>query len=132
GSQVTAFEVHKQSGLCVRVKGASGEEVLFGRQVLSTIPISLLARLIRPSLPIPVLESANSLRFRSMILVYLVLETEQFTEFDAHYFPDAEIGITRLSESKNYGLAPLPGRTVLCAELPCFQDEAVWSANEEE
>jgi protoporphyrinogen oxidase len=67
-----------------------------------------------------------------MILIYLVLETEQFTEFDAHYFPDAEIKITRLSEPKNYGLAPLPGRTILCAELPCFQSDPVWTASEEE
>jgi len=67
-----------------------------------------------------------------MILIYLVLEAEQFTEFDAHYFPDANIGITRLSEPKNYGLAKLPGRTVLCAELPCFQTDAVWTASDED
>jgi len=91
-----------------------------------------LARLIQPAAPSAVIEAAGSLRFRSMILIYLVLETEQFTEFDAHYFPDPNIAITRLSEPKNYGLAPLPGRTILCAELPCFQTDAVWTASEEE
>jgi len=67
-----------------------------------------------------------------MILIYLVLETERFSEFDAHYFPDAEIGISRLSEPKNYGLANAPGVTVLCAELPCFPEDAVWRASNEE
>ena len=131
-SQVVSFDVRNGGGICVRINGPHGEEVLSGRQVLSTIPISTLVRLIRPAAPAAVLESAQALRFRSMLLIYLVLETERFTEFDAHYFPDAEIAITRLSEPKNYGLAVLPGRTVLCAELPCFQDDAVWSANEEE
>jgi protoporphyrinogen oxidase len=131
-TQLTGIEMNGGSGARVSVRGPEGEEVLAARQVLSTIPISILARLIRPAAPAAVLESAAALRFRSMILIYLVLETEQFTEFDAHYFPDAEIAITRLSEPKNYGLAPLPGRTVLCAELPCFQTDPVWSAGEEE
>src|SRR5262249_31105423 len=40
--------------------------------------------------------------------------------------------ITRLSEPKNYGLAALPGTTVLCAELPCGTTDPVWSASDEE
>ena len=132
GTQLTGIELAGEAGVRVTVKNAQGEETLAARQVLSTIPLSLLARLIRPAAPPAVLQAAGSLRFRSMILIYLVLEAEQFTEFDAHYFPDANIGITRLSEPKNYGLAKLPGRTVLCAELPCFQTDPVWSATDSE
>jgi protoporphyrinogen oxidase len=131
GTQLTGVECGS-GGAKITVKGPQGEETLVARQVLSTIPLSLLVRSVRPVAPAAVLESAGALRFRSMVLIYLVLDTEQFTEFDAHYFPDAEIGITRLSEPKNYGLAKLPGRTVLCAELPCFQTDAVWSANDKE
>src|SRR5207253_4628488 len=87
------------------------------RQILSTIPVTALVRALAPSPPDAVLRSASALRFRSMILIYLALETDRFTEFDAHYFPDSAVGITRLSEPKNYGLAAV-GRTVLCAELP--------------
>ena len=132
GSRVIALERRDTGGMCVRFQREQREETVFGRQVLSTIPISILSRLIQPAAPPAVIEASGSLRFRSMILVYLVLETEQFTEFDAHYFPDAEIAITRLSEPKNYGLAPLQGRTVLCAELPCFQTDPLWTASEEE
>jgi protoporphyrinogen oxidase len=129
-SQVTSFEPGG-GGVCVGLRREGKEQRIFGRQVLSTIPLTILARLMRPAAPAAVLSSAASLRFRSMLLIYLVLETERFTEFDAHYFPDAEIAITRLSEPKNYGLASLPGRTILCAELPCFQDDAVWHMSEE-
>jgi protoporphyrinogen oxidase len=62
-----------------------------------------------------------------MVLVYLTLDTEQFTEFDAHYFPETSIRMTRLSEPKNYSLTARPGRTVLCAELPCEAGDADWS-----
>jgi len=132
GTRLTGVEIDESGGVRVTVQGPRGEETLAARQALSTIPLSVLARLIRPAAPAAVLESASSLRFRSMILIYMVLGTEQFTEFDAHYFPDAQIAITRLSEPKNYGLAKLPGRTVLCAELPCFQTDAVWSASDQD
>jgi ubiquinone/menaquinone biosynthesis C-methylase UbiE len=59
---------------------------------------------------------------RAMILIYLVLEQPQFTPFDAHYFPEANLALTRLSEPKNYS-----GRIKLRREdvqnLP-FEDEA--------
>jgi len=66
-----------------------------------------------------------------MILVYLTLSTDQFTEFDAHYFPETAIRITRLSEPKNYSLTTRPGRTVLCAELPCAPGGPEWSMSDE-
>lgn len=116
----------------VNITGPAGTERLEVEQALSTIPVSQLARLIQPAAPAAVQAAACSLQFRSMILIYLVLGVEQFTEFDAHYFPDADILITRLSEPKNYGLEANPGRTVLCAELPCSVDDAVWRASDSE
>jgi protoporphyrinogen oxidase len=116
----------------VQAIGPTGQEWVMVDHVCSTVPVSQLLRLLQPSAPEPVLRSACSLQFRAMILIYLVLETEQFTEYDAHYFPNSEIGITRLSEPKNYGLAELPGRTVLCAELPCSVDDPIWRATDTE
>jgi protoporphyrinogen oxidase len=131
-SAVTQLNAESGAVTSVSCRDDQGEVTLPSRQVLSTIPITYLARALSPGAPQAVLDAVAALRFRAMILIYLVLETEQFTEFDAHYFPDAEIGITRLSEPKNYGLATLPGHTVLCAELPCSQQDAVWSASDEQ
>ena len=99
--------------------------------VLSTIPVTALARLVRTTGNHAPLEAADSLRYRAMVLVYLTLQTDQFTEYDAHYFPEAAIRISRLSEPKNYSLTKRPGRTVLCAELPCAKSDAVWSMSDE-
>ena len=94
--------------------------------VWSTIPVSALVEALRPAAPGAVLEAARRTEFRAMILVYLVLEQERFTEYDAHYFPEPHIRISRLSEPKNYGLTGTPRCTVLCAELPCSPDDPEW------
>jgi protoporphyrinogen oxidase len=99
----------------------------------STLPIGLLARLMSPAAPPEVIVAANATRFRGMILIYLVLEQDQFTEYDAHYFPEASIPMARMSEPKNYSVASEPrGLTVLCAELPSDPGEETWGLTDAE
>jgi protoporphyrinogen oxidase len=63
-----------------------------------------------------------------MVLVYLLLEQDRFTPFDAHYVPDPNLPFSRISEPKNYsGRNDPAGRTVLCAEIPCSQEDPVWT-----
>ena len=131
-TSIAAIEAAGGSVRAVHTSGPEGSGRLEVRQALSSIPVSQLARLLQPAPPEAVQKAACALQFRAMILIYLVLETDRFTEFDAHYFPDAEIQITRLSEPKNYGLAGKPGRTDLCAELPCSVEDAVWRASDQE
>lgn len=111
----------------------AGEQVLAADHVWSTLPISLLVRGLRPAPPSDVLAAAQNISFRGMILIYLVLEQERFTEYDAHYFPEEEIRISRLSEPKNYCLSAEPrGRTILCAELPADPGCAEWAMTDDE
>ncbi len=99
--------------------------------VWSTLPVSLLARMIRPVAPAEVTQAASRIEYRAMILVYLTLGVDHFTEYDAHYFPGSSIAITRLSEPKNYADRRDPvGRTTLCAELPCAPDDADWQMDD--
>jgi protoporphyrinogen oxidase len=65
-----------------------------------------------------------------MVLVYLVLEQDCFSGYDAHYFPSSDVPFTRVSEPRNYSGRPDPeGRTVLCAEIPCSASDEVWRAD---
>lgn len=131
-SSVDRVELSADGSAVVEVSTRDGATRLHPALVLSTIPVTHLARMMQPAAPAGVLQAAASLRYRAMLLIYLTLETDQFTEYDAHYFPSAGIAITRLSEPKNYGLAGVPGRTVLCAELPCDPADAVWQAADSE
>jgi protoporphyrinogen oxidase len=109
-----------------------GAEQMPADVVLSTIPLPVLAQMIRPAVPADVLASVKALEYRAMLLIYLVLETDRFTEYDAHYFPGEDVSITRLSEPKNYSLHEHAGRTVLCAELPCSRSSSWWTASDDE
>ena len=110
----------------------AGGETVTARRVWSTIPLPVLARITDPAPPAPVLQAAGRLAFRSMLLVYLLLEVDRYSPYDAHYLPDAGTPVTRVSEPTNYrdGDDP-PGRTVLCAELPCARDGELWRSSEE-
>jgi len=134
--------VHLESGVkrvaladdAVRVEFEHGGQphTLEVDHVWSTIPVTVFASLMEPAAPEAIREAARGLRFRAMLLIYLVLEQDRFTEYDAHYFPGADLRITRLSEPKNYAAVTEPaGRTVLCAELPCQPEDEVWSQSDE-
>lgn len=101
--------------------------------VWSTIPITALSRFVDPGAPPDLIESSEKIRYRAMVLIYLMLSEPRFTPFDAHYFPESEVRLTRLSEPKNYSSTSVPDdRTVLCGELPCDIGDEVWQASDEE
>lgn len=129
GAEVTGVDLAPDGG---RVGLADGR-TLTGRRVWSTLPLPALAAMSRPAPDPAALAAAASLRFRAMLVVYLVLEQGRYTPFDAHYLPGGTTPVTRVSEPVNYrdGDDP-PGRTVLCAEIPCDAGDALWSAGDDE
>jgi len=115
----------------VVVENSAGQTTLKTNQIYSTIPVTVLARLIE-STPEVIMEQTGKLRFRSMVLVYLQLDTDQFTEYDAHYFPGASISFTRISEPRNYSDLRKPDNsTVLCVEMPCFFEDEIWNQSDD-
>jgi len=127
--------IETQSGAVRSVQYEKGDRSFSIRadHVFSTIPITILARCLRPSVPAEILHAAESIHYRAMILIYLLLEQERFSEYDAHYFPESNVPISRLSEPKNYSNGEGPkNRTVLCAELPCAADGPEWNQSDDE
>lgn len=112
-----------------RVTGDDGAGLTVA-QVWSTAPLPALASLVDPPPPPEAAAAAGRLRHRAMVLLYLVLDRPRWTEFDAHYFPGPEVLAARVSEPRNYRDDPgQPGdRTVLCAEIACWEGDELWSA----
>jgi len=130
---VSAVE-HKDGKItAVRWKRGDTETRVESDVVWSTLPITALVGMMDPPAPPEVAAAAARIRYRGMILIYLVLETQQFTEYDAHYFPEISVPISRLSEPKNYSASTEPqGVTILCAELPCDPHEPLWALTDDE
>ncbi|MEE2663601.1 MAG: FAD-dependent oxidoreductase [Myxococcota bacterium] len=124
-----AVRVERRAAGDFRIETSSAS--LEADRVWSTIPNAVLVRILDPAAPAEVIAAANALELRAMLLVYLVLETSRFSQYDAHYFPAAELPFTRVSEPKNYAAANQPsGRTVLCAEIPCATTDPVWTLDD--
>ena len=131
----TALSASRTSTGEWRVRASRGDEVYELRcdHLWSTIPVTRLAEILEPAPPAAILEHARSIDYRAMILVYLELPMDQFTEFDAHYFPGEDVTLTRLSEPKNYAARTQPSdRTILCAEIPCQSNGSLWNASDDE
>lgn len=132
-SRVTGLTLDANRVTSVTVQTPDGEVTSSPEIIWSTLPISTLIRAAGDAAPVDVREAASRIGYRGMILVYLVLDTDQFSEYDAHYFPEAEIPMSRMSEPKNYSATAEPkGRTVLCAELPSDPGDEHWDLSDEE
>jgi protoporphyrinogen oxidase len=133
GAEEVAQPTSREDSWTVVARRNGEERILRADHLWSTIPLTLLAGMMRPKPSDQVLGAASALRHRAMVLVYLELLVHRFTPYDAHYFPGTEVLITRLSEPKNYsGVPEPPGRTVLCAELPCSPGDAIWGLGDQE
>jgi protoporphyrinogen oxidase len=132
GTAVRRVAIQPGGGFEVEVEGKSESRTISADHVWSTIPAAHLAQLADPPASEEVQRAAARLELRAMLLVYLVLQQDRFSEYDAHYFPAVDIPFTRVSEPKNYaGLEEPRGRTVLCAEIPCSTADPVWSMEAE-
>ncbi|MEO8454936.1 MAG: FAD-dependent oxidoreductase [Sphingomicrobium sp.] len=132
-ASITGIEHEGSRVKAVRYQRDGVEFRIETNTVWSTLPLTTLASLMDPSAPAAVMKAASRVRYRGMILIYLVLEQDQFTEYDAHYFPEYAVPISRLSEPKNYSASTEPvGVTVLCAELPCDPEDELWALPDKE
>lgn len=100
-------------------------------EVISTLPLPALLRALDPPAPRALLDRADRIAFRNLILCVLRLGRPRFTQSASLYFPDPEVPFTRLYEPKNRGshMAP-PHETCLVLEIPCDPDDATWRASD--
>src|SRR6185437_16107442 len=107
GWRVTGVE-RDGDGWSVSVEQGSEARVMHADYLWSTLPITMLAKMTSPEPDAESLAASSDVQYRAMLLVYLTLPVAQFTEFDAHYFPEQAVTITRLSEPKNYSALDEP------------------------
>lgn len=123
GDRVTAV-VYRRDGQ---------EHVIPCAGLLATAPLPALARMFRPALPDEVLHHAGRLRYRSLKLVYIVLDRDRMSDYHWVYLLDEHFRVNRISEQKNVSGAMIPPQqTLLCIEISCFKDDEIWKASDED
>ncbi|MEZ5988528.1 MAG: FAD-dependent oxidoreductase [Planctomycetota bacterium] len=124
GDAVTRIEYRKHDG---------GHEFIEGDEYVSTIPITALARSLRPKPPAEVEEALKGLDYVAIVFVYLKLARPKVTDDNWVYLPEKRLTIHRISEFKNFSpfCAP-PDKTMICAEITCRVGDRIWKAGPDE
>jgi protoporphyrinogen oxidase len=99
--------------------------------LISTLPITVLVRLLGDAVAEPARRAARELRFRSLRLLFLRIAQSRVSECASIYLPDPGCVVSRLVEPRNRSsaLAP-PGETALVAEIPCWPGDALATRDE--
>lgn len=107
---------------------------LRAKHVFSTIPLPLLARMTTPGAPYEAIEASGDLKFRAIVLVYVVHKGGRWTRHDVHYIPGGRTPVSRISEPMNHRINPEDpeDRDVVCFEMPCDIGDEIWNASDDE
>jgi protoporphyrinogen oxidase len=124
GHEVEALECSK--GRVTRIRFADGEMITPAGRILSTLPLTLLVKLLGDELSENARRAAGELRFRHVRLIFIRLGKAQLSPNASIYIPDPEFCISRLYEPKNRSSYMAPdNETSLVVEVPCFSDDPI-------
>ena len=108
-------------------------KVIDSEWVISSMPITLLLAGIS-DVPSEVRVAAERLRFRNTVLVYLLVESDELFPDQWLYVHDQNVKHGRITNFRNWSkeIVGDDGNTVVCLEYWCFDEDPLWSQNEEE
>ena len=117
----------------VSVKTSAGVETLVATDIVSTIPLGLLARITTPAPDAETVKLAGELEFRDLITVNLQLRKDQVSIDTWLYVQDEDILFGRLHEPKNWSKAMVPdaAHTSLVLECFCTFGDTIWNMDDD-
>ena len=128
GAQITGLSHNGTRIRRVAINDATSVEV---EKVVSTLPLTLVLRLLEPSPPTELQSVADSMRFRHLRLVVLGLDRPRLTPNASLYFPDRAVPFTRLYEPTNRSPDMAPDdQTVVVLERPCHPGSDDWEQSD--
>ncbi len=99
--------------------------------VLSTIPISNLAQILRPVPSSAVLQSANSLEYLSTMVLYIVIHERDVLDCAYLYMMDRPYNRISNTNRFHHKLCP-EGENMLALEMTCHFNDKTWNSSDEE
>ncbi|MEO8606138.1 MAG: FAD-dependent oxidoreductase [bacterium] len=101
--------------------------------VVSSLQLAGLLRLLDPAPPTAVRDAAESLRWRGIRLLQVVLDRPRCLDGETYYFPEERYVFGRISEPPLFSeaLRGAPGTTALNIEVICSPGDALWSLDDD-
>lgn len=101
--------------------------------VISTMPLTEFVGMLSNVLPQDLVTDTCSLKFRSMIFVFIIINKMNIGSDNWVYFPEADYIFSRITEPKNWSSFLTPeSKTSLCVEISCDYNDMTWKAEDEE
>ena len=132
-TRVVGLEATGERVTAVLVDGTRGAERIPAGEILSTLPLPELARMLRPDTPAAIDAAARRLRFRALAFVNLMLARRDFSDSTWMYVASGDLTMSRIQEPKRRSPFMAPeGRTSLMLEVPCDVGDRTWKASDAE
>ncbi|MBI4017175.1 MAG: FAD-dependent oxidoreductase [Candidatus Aenigmarchaeota archaeon] len=134
GCQPSKIMVENGKITKIEIKKNIGKELLKNpKNVISTLYLQDVLPLFEPSPPQHILDAAQALKYRSLIIFYIIINKPKVLDDHWIFFPEKDFIFNRVSEQKNFckDIAP-ENKTVLTAEISCDAEDYFFSLPQEE
>ena len=118
----------------IQVRTETGTEIIKGDNFISSIPLTVLVKIMDPAAPADVIAAADSLTFRDIITVNVMFKRRQITHDTWLYVHDRKILFGRFHEPKNWSpdMVPSDEFTSLVVEYFCTKGDSIWNMTDEQ
>jgi protoporphyrinogen oxidase len=131
GMRVVGLDLAGERVSAVLVQGPRGPERIPAGEILSTLPLPAISRMLRPDAPSALESARRRLRFRALAFVNLMLRRRNFSENTWMYIASGDLTMSRIQEPKRRSRWMAPeGRTSLMLEVPCDVGDGTWGASD--
>ena len=133
GCRVVSVEHEDGAVTAVRYRTSEGlEHRQATRQVISSAPLPELVKALAPAAPPDVLDAADGLRYRDLLVVCLILDREDLFPDNWLYVHSEEVLVGRIQNFGNWSRAMVPkaGCSALGLEYFCRRDDPVWNRSD--
>ena len=116
----------------IKVINHGHASIVYGKEFISSMPITNLVRMFNPLPPAAVLEAASKLKFRDLVVVALMIDRRRVTDQTWIYVPEQKIPFGRIHEPTNWSGKMAPeGKTIIVMEFFSFRGDQIWNSTDE-
>ena len=123
--------VHDRRGvIAVETANQDGMQAFPGSHFISSMPIRDLVSILDPPAPEVVRQAAQRLRYRSFLIVSLIIDRQDVTPDNWIYIHEPGVRVGRIQNFKNWSAAMVPDRAKTCLgmEYFVFENDDLWSS----
>jgi len=120
-----------KKAVSVTYKTESGLHELKTDFVANTIYLKDFVEMMEPKAPSKVITAAKNLKYRSLVLVYLIVNKPKVLKDNWVFFPEKKYVFSRISEHNSFSKFIVEkGKAIITAEIPCEFGSDLYNGND--